>query len=254
MGSGPGAGPLEGGAIRGVYEREMEVDMRFMTLVTALSALVMWREDPAVTVPLTGVLAKCCEEPVRTGLSGADGVSSVALRKTAGGYEADLALKEGKTVSLAALTKSLEEPNRGMGADMGTTYAVGDSLSSSFVHFYKTASRPDEAKLKEAFAKLEGFKSVWVTDGGYGAAFGGKSIPTLAEVRKAGGVEVSDVLLAALKDGVRYTCRKHPEHVRLAEGECPTCKAKLEKVAAGDTPAPSAPAKAEEGPKKGCGC
>lgn len=150
-------------------------------------------------------------------------VESAKLAQRGGLYDAAVVMKKGHALPMSEVEKALAAADREMGDAMGTKYEVDASLALANVHFLKTKAKPDEAKLKEALAKLPGFKSVAVTDAGASPAFEGDKQPTLADVRKAFPFEVTDVYLAASRDGARYACPMHPDKASAAPGKCPTC-------------------------------
>jgi len=73
--------------------------------------------------------------------------------------------------------------------------------------------------------KAEGLYSAdIVTKEGFGVVFQGKDQPGLAEVKNASDRKVTDVILAASKDGGRYTCPKHPHMANASAMKCPLCE------------------------------
>ncbi len=219
-----------------------------MRLLLSLALLAPLLQDPAplLWMPLKGLSAPCCEDPVRNELKKIDAIKSVSVEKRGDSYWAGINLKPGLTLKTTSVEKALAKATEGMGKMMGTTYEISPNLSAALVWEYRTEAPPDEAKLKEALAKFEA--SVTVSKTGFRAVFA-KEPPSAADVRAAAGVKVTDVLLAASKDGARYTCAKHPDVVNALPGACPGCGKALEKVPA--NPAPTPPADSGKHHKKG---
>lgn len=147
-----------------------------------------------------------------------------------------MVVKPGHTLAMSEIRKALAVADRQMGDQMGTKYAVDESLSLSFVHVFRTRAEPDELKLKESLGKLPGFKTAWKYKEGFGVAFEGAPQPTLRDIQNASGIEVVDVLLAPSKDGKRYFCPMHPDLASPVPSECSVCRMKLAEVAAGSIP------------------
>ena len=229
--------------------------MKILMMATALAVgTAAYGQDSApvpITIPLKGLVGGCCEAPVEQALGKIENVESVELRKAGSLYDANIVMREGDGLATSEIDKALKVANKNMGDRMGTTYAVDDSLSLSVVHLIKTKSEPDEAKLKDRLGKLKGFKSSWTAKVGFGIVFEGKKQATLADVKKAAGVEVTDVILAASKDGARYYCPMHPEDVNATAATCPICDMDMSKIAAGSAAATARKDPTEDRPKGG---
>ncbi|MBI2901063.1 MAG: hypothetical protein HYY17_12830 [Planctomycetes bacterium] len=216
-----------------------------------MASLLMSTENPPLTIPLKGLTAKCCEKPVEEALGRMPNVESVKLRKDGSLYYADISLKAGYGVPISEIDKALGEANKEMGDAMGTKYVLDDSLLLSQVHLFKTKNEPEESKIKSALSKLPGFKVVVKQKTGFTVVFEGEKQPTAVQVRKGCGVEVTDVILAASKDGARYSCPMHPETASPAPGKCPECGMDMYKVATSrGGPQPKKDDKTDDKPKK----
>lgn len=211
-------------------------------------------DDPApVTVPLKGLKARCCEKPVQEALAAIPNVKSATLRANGKLYYADIVMGGPQGLSISEIGKALAVADKEMGEAMGTKYLVDESLSLSAAYLFRTEAEPNEGKLKSALGKLPGFKSVRAFKTGFTVLAEGAKIPTIADVKKACGVEVTDVLLAASKDGTRYFCPSHPEATSLTKGTCATCETDMIKIlvtAGGKTTEPT-PTPDGGGKKKG---
>jgi hypothetical protein len=180
-------------------------------------------------------------------------VQSAKVRQDGGRHSAEVVMKRGHGLSMSEIDKALEVANREMGDPMGTTYKLAGSLDLSSAHFFKTQAAPNEAKLKESLGKLKGFDSVSTSKAGFGVVFKGDKTPTLAEVKKASGAEVTDVVLAGAKDGARYSCAMHPEKASAVAGKCPVCEMDMTKVAATQVTASTGAAKPADAACSSCG-
>lgn len=216
-----------------------------MTMAFVLAMLI--QEETPIQLPLNGLTARCCEAPVREALAGIPHVKKVTLKKGGPNYVAEIVMEAGYGLPMSAIEKAIAVAQEEMGDAMGTKYVVDASLSASAVHLFKTKGTMDESGLR----KLAGFKSVKKHEGGFSVVFEGKTVPTAAEVKKACGAEVTDLILAAAKDGARYSCPKHPDAVSPVPGKCPECKGAFEKQTAGTTVQPSTSTTEEKPKKKG---
>ncbi len=223
-----------------------------LKLLWAFGMLVTPSDDPApVTLPLKGLKAKCCEKPVEEALAAIPNVKSATLRSR---DCAEIVMSGPRGLAMSEIDKALAVANKEMGEAMGTKYAVGDSLSLGSAYFFKTEAEPHEGKLKSALGRLPGFKSVRTFKTGFTVLCEGAKIPTVAEVKKACGVAVTDVLLGASKDGARYFCPSHPEATSLTKETCPTCETDMMKIlvtAGGKTTTEPSPTPDGGGKKKG---
>lgn len=165
-----------------------------------------------------------------------DNVASAVLRSSADLYVADVTMRPGHSLPMSDVEKALEAANRAMGDSMGTKYDVDASLALSSVHRLKTRARPDEVMLNEDLGELPGFVSVATDESGFSPVFQGDELPSLDDVKKAAGLDVTDVVLAPSKDGFRFYCPMHPEIVSAEAMKCPICELPLVKAAA-STPA-----------------
>lgn len=212
-------------------------------------------DDPApVTLPLKGLKAKCCEKPVEEALAAIPNVKSATLRANGKLYYADIVISGPRGVAMSEISKALAVADKEMGDAMGTKYFVDDSLSLSAAYLFRTEAEPNEGKLKSALGRLSGFKSVRAFKTGFTVLCEGAKIPTVADVKKACGVPVTDVLLAASKDGARYFCPSHPEATSLTKETCATCETDMIKIlvtAGGKTTTEPAPTPDGGGKKKG---
>ena len=201
-----------------------------MTLLLLAALSWVQETDLPIAIPLKGLMAGCCEKPVQEELARVAGVKSAAVKKAGGAYVAEVVMKPGSGLPLSAVEKALAKATEGMGKAMGTNYEIDPSFAAAWVHLFTTKEKPDEAKLKEALGNLKGFSSVKALGSGFRVAFEGKEQATVADVRKA--VETTDAILAASKDGARWSCPMHPDVVHPVPMKCPKCGMDLVKVAA----------------------
>lgn len=218
-----------------------------MTMAFVLAMLAAQDKETPLALPLKGLTARCCEAPVREALAAIPHVKKVTLRKGGANYIADIVMEAGYGLPMSEIEKALAVAQEEMGDAMGTKYLVDEGLPSTAVHFYKTKGTADEAKLK----KLDGFKSFKKGEGGFSALFDGAKVPTAAQVKKACGTEVTDLILSASKDGSRYACPKHADSVSPLPGKCPVCDIEMEKQTASKSTTTTQPSTATEEPKDG---
>ena len=207
-----------------------------MWLWTLLALPAAAQETDSIALPLDGLRGGCCEGPVESALSKIENVVSVKLRESGDLYYADIVMKSGCGLPLSEVKKALDAENgdkNGMAKAMGTKYLVFEkSISLSMVHLFRTKAEPNQTKLEGALKKLSGYKGVAKSRIGFSVIFEGDKQATYEEIKKGCGVEVTDVILAASKEGARYSCPMHPEVASPIPGKCPLCEMALEKVAA----------------------
>lgn len=221
--------------------------MKLLQLAVLSSAFFVppWTQadgPDVVTVPLEGLYGKCCERWVGEALLKAEGVASVSFEKAAGITNARIGLKRGHGLALSSVDKALTEANTHLRTHTGTRYGIAKSLGLVEVHFFRTRFRPDEAQLWESLGKLPGFRTVRVYEGGFAPSFVGKNLPSIEAVKdelskdamKRGWrtlrVAVTDLVLAASREGARYACPVHPEKASALPANCPECGMRMERV------------------------
>lgn len=223
--------------------------MKFLQLAVLSSAFFAppWTQADGpdmVTVPLEGLYGKCCERLVAEALHKAEGVALVSFDKAGGITNARIGLKRGFGLALSSVDKALIEANTHLRSHTGTRYGIAKSLSLTEVHFFRTRFRPDEVQLRESLGKLPGFRTVRVYEGGFSPSFVGKNLPSVEAVKdevtkdamKRGWrtlrVAITDLILAASREGARYACPMHPENASALPIPCPECGMKMERVEA----------------------
>lgn len=187
---------------------------------------------PAIlSLPLKGVLADCCNQAIEKALGGVKAIRSVTVKEAGERHVAEIILRDGEGLALSDFKKALAAANRSMGDSMGTKYEIAGELSSTAVHFYRTAEAPEEGTLRQALAGLKGYQGVWVKRSGFAVRFAQASAPSLDEVLKATPGKVVEVILAPSAEGQRHACPMHPEKVSTwSRGKCPTCGMALVEV------------------------
>ncbi len=189
-----------------------------------------------VTVPLEGLVGRCCERLVSEALLKSEEVAQVTFDNADGLSNAHIRLKRGHGLPLSSVEKAMTEANTHLKSHTGTRYGIAPTLSITEVHLFRTRIRPEGANLKESLGKLMGFKAVRIYEGGFSPSFTGNNLPSIDAVKEAvkKGTRgaVTDLVLGASHGGVRHACPMHPEKVSALPAKCPLCGMKMETIEA----------------------
>ncbi|MCE9584065.1 MAG: hypothetical protein K8T20_16395 [Planctomycetes bacterium] len=147
----------------------MKIPFLNCALVVALAfGLAASADDKAsrvVKLPVTGVLAGCCDTAVEDAIRPIPGVASIAWESKGDAKWAILTLKKDAVLELSKVKEALAAATKDMGASMGTEYKLNEKVlpvDASVV--FRTAAIPaeDKARLDKALAELKGFDSAAV--------------------------------------------------------------------------------------------
>lgn len=174
-------------------------------------ALAAYAEDKegekprVVRLPMTGVMAGCCDSAVEKEMKPLDAVAKIAWEGKGKTKWAIVTLKKDATLELSKVQAALEKATSGMGKAMGTEYkldAAALPVDASVVFRTGTISNEGKAALDKAFAALKGFESCEVDASKEGAAaltlkFKEKesaSLEQVTKILKEAKIDVKDVV------------------------------------------------------------
>ncbi|GEM_PF-5193275 len=197
-------------------------------VLSALAPSPVDDKDQVVVLPLRGLTARCCEEPVRKALASLPSVEAVTVVLDGKSYRAEVRLKVGSVLKLTEIDKALEPANRDMGAKMGTKYEVDGGATVEILHYVLVKDSLDKTEATRKLSELSSFKGVQVHEQVVAPLFVGPKLPTLDQLR--GALSVTDFAFAPQKDGVRYMCRIHLDHAAALPGKCTACQMELTRV------------------------
>ena len=140
-----------------------------VSAVVLLAAVTACAEDKgdgdagrAVKLPVTGLMAGCCDSAVGKELKAIAGVEDVSFEKDESGKRAVIRLKKDARLELSKVQAALETATKGMGKSMGAEYKLDSAnlpVDASVVFLTAPISDEDKARLDKAFAGLKGFES-----------------------------------------------------------------------------------------------
>lgn len=176
-----------------------------VALAFGLAASADDKAPRVVKLPMTGVLADCCDTAVEDAIRPIPGVASIAWESKGDAKWAILTLKKDAVLELSKVKEALAAATKDMGASMGTEYKLNEKalpVDASVVFLTGAISNEDKASLDKAFAELKGFESSgveWRKDGPVSLTLKFKekesaSLEQVTKILKDAKIELKDVV------------------------------------------------------------